>query len=332
METLMLFAKTKLCAIAFAAFAILFGCFLSEANAGMVTRVGAHSHGCQPCHTSQTARKIFLAPGDHRVATRVQGMTREYEIHIPKGYKGSEPLDVFLVLPGVAESIDSVKDSTHMNSEADAKHVAAVYVQPLPKILGLSAWNLMHGAMTTVSGTYDDLTYISQVKREVAHNIHVHKWFIVGHSEGGAAAQYVVEKMPGVFSGLAGVKSTRLTSDPAPHGRLPQRVLFVVGGNDNILLPQGGSINPFMLIAAPGIAQSRPLDQAKAYGKAMHCKLEGRSRDQNFQVTTKYRCEGGGKVVQVYRPSAQHDWNDAAYNTTRGILDFMLAPVRPLKQ
>jgi len=51
----------------------------------------------------------------------------------------------------------------------------------------------------------DDLDYLKKVKSQVdlIATLDKSKEYIIGHSEGGGAAQFIASSLPGVFAGVA---------------------------------------------------------------------------------------------------------------------------------
>src|SRR5262245_29526903 len=62
--------------------------------------------------------KEKMTPGDGEEAFAVDGKTREYEIHVPKGYDGKKELPVMYMMGGVGGGIDQMKHETGMNRVA----------------------------------------------------------------------------------------------------------------------------------------------------------------------------------------------------------------------
>jgi poly(3-hydroxybutyrate) depolymerase len=278
--------------------------------------------------------KHRLGSGDHHFNTVVQGQQRDYEMHLPRGYNGTKPVPVFYVMPGVGESIQDMKQDTSLNALSDRKGFAVVYLQAQPKIFGFNSWNLEFGALSGRTSNYDDLAYVKRVHAQVGQmaDINSSKQYIIGHSEGGDASQFIARSMPGVFAGVAGIKSTRQLGEPLPRRNDPTAAIFVLGEGDPILPPVGGVFNPLLGIAAPNIFNSRPKEQARAYARANEC-TSIKQHDDGLNLVTQYNCKQA-PVMEIVRHYGGHHWNDwrGQTDTSNRVVNFLLKYEKPQRQ
>ncbi len=270
-----------------------------------------------------------LTPGDHQESLTVQGRQRRYEIHVPPNYDGSKPIPVMYVMPGVGGHIDQMKHETGLNREADEKGFAVVYIEaldkPFPGTFGLgsaTSWNLDHGSLTEKVAGYDDLNYIKAVDKEVSKALNVQNdaKYLTGFSEGGGAAQYVAESMPGVFAGVASVHGTHLESDPKPRTGDPTAFVSIIGDDDNMLPISGGHgigegwrpMKGFMTGTLGKVSESEPLQQKEVWAEANGCQAPKIKDDGKDKVTT-YTCQGG-PVTEIIRLGGMHAWDGLGQN------------------
>lgn len=249
-----------------------------------------------------------LKPGDHLQKLKVEGLEREYEIHIPKGYDGHSKLPVVYMLHGLTENREMMKEYSHMNDVSDKQGFAVVYLQaleqPLPGTVGLydeTSWNLDHGTLTPKDKRYDDLNYFQAVKGGLEENVNIDsdRMFLAGFSEGGQASQYILNKMPHTFAGMALVHSTLLESDPHPTKESAASTMVVLGDDDHVLPKEGGRGLVTLLI--PKTGESQPLEQAPAWAAANGNKYVRKTGDAQQEVT---EYSGGLAVVkEVVRKS-----------------------------
>jgi poly(3-hydroxybutyrate) depolymerase len=272
-------------------------------------------------------------PGDHHYSFNVDGMAREYEVHLPPSYDGSKPVPVMYLMPGVGGSIEQMKKETGMNREADEKGFAVVYVQALPKpfpgSFGYSeatSWNLDHGSLTPKSAGYDDTDYMKAVDKRIGHEINVDDKakYIAGFSEGGGAAQYVAESMPHTFAGVGSVHGTHLDSDPAPGKGDPTAFVAIHGDDDNMLPISGGHgwgegwrpVKGFMTLTMGKVSQSEPLKQKEVWSKANDCSTDTVTETKKNR-TTEYSCTGG-PVEEIIRHQGEHSWDGLGQTPSDG--------------
>jgi poly(3-hydroxybutyrate) depolymerase len=286
--------------------------------------VQAHAN---PQSYTAPARANYGSRDYHQVIS-VERQDRDFELHLPPSYDGTKALPVMYVLPGVSGDIGDMKAMTSMNSVADRKGFAVVYVEAQHKsfgIVSLRGWNLAHGALTDKAPGYDDLQYIRAVINIVGRQILIDRnaQYVVGHSEGGMAAQFVAQEIP-VFAGFASVKSTRRVTDPWPtQGTNPMAALIILGRYDTTLSLSGGfgqDSNPFIVGAVPRMAESLPLWQKQVWTWANRCNQPRVSVNPYSQVTD-YSCKDA--PVREIITNTEHHW-DGEY-TSSVIADFLLS-------
>ncbi len=147
---------------------------------------------------------------------------------------------------------------------------------------------------------------------------------IVGHSEGGLAAQYVAQRVP-VFAGVASVKGTSIATDPTPPRNGRTAALIILGQNDDVLQISGGDgyyAGPFhglMVGAFPYVQDSHPLRQTQVWSRANECKGARVVTGRSAQVTD-YLCKGA-PVRQIITNTGHH-WDGES--TSEIVVDTLL--------
>jgi poly(3-hydroxybutyrate) depolymerase len=268
--------------------------------------------------------------GDRVEKFTLEGRERRLDIHFPKGYDGKSPIPVVYMLPGLGGSIDILKSESGMNNLADETHFAdgkqfaVAYLEPLPKdfpgTFGLAkatSWNLDHGSLTPKVEGYDDLNYMKAAIAAVHAQVNVApgKQYIVGFSEGGAAAAYAAEKL-GIFAGVGSVHGSHLDGDdPVPQPGNGAAMIAVHGNDDNMLPLYGGHgwfsqlrpLKGFMSITLPKVSESDPLAQAQEWANANGCEAPEQTSTKHNDTTLWSSCTAA-PVKQIIRKSAVYDW------------------------
>ena len=299
-----------------------------ELSATPITNPSAHDPRFGNAAAAASIAKP-LSPGEHHFKTVVEHQRREYSVYVPHGYDGSSALPVVYMLPGVSETIDSMKLSTLMNKYADKRKLAVVYLQTLEKsfegFTNLTSWNLEHGSLSRKVRSYDDVNYVGAIHDKVSTQINANeqKEFLIGHSEGGDAAQYLMQKLP-YFAGFASVHGTRSASDPVPPRRVHGAALLVLARRDGMLPIVGGFGDIVTMIGAPKVSESLPLTQKDIWAAANKCGAPLVYYRNGDQITD-YRCKRG-PVREIIQWNAQHPWN--APVDTNLVLDFLLPETR----
>ncbi len=269
-----------------------------------------------------------MTPGDHAYSKILDGNLRAFSIHVPPNYDGTKPIPVVMVMPGMGGSIDQMRHETGLDRAADQRGFAVVYTEALPKSFpgsfGYSktnGWNLDHGSLTSKSAGYDDLNYIKQVSDAVTKDLNVDPAarYVVGFSEGGGAAQFVAESMPGTFAGVGSVHGTHLNSDLNPKPGDKTAFVAVLGDDDNMLPLHGGHgwfdgglLKGFTTITIPKVAQSEPLSQKNVWAQADSCGMPTVTDDGNDKKT-EFLCPGS-HVSEIIRHGGQHAWDGLGQN------------------
>ncbi len=282
-----------------------------------------------------------LANGDVRETIRSDGRQRQFELHVPKNYDGKSPLPVVYMMHGITENMDMMREYSQMDKMSDEKNFAVVYMQAdkqnFPGTLGIykeNSWNFDHGTLTPRDKSYDDLDYVKDVKAKVEGSIAIdqEREYLAGFSEGGQAAQYLAQKMPDTFAGIASMHGTILDEDPRPGKSNVTPMISILGDDDNILplkgghgwFSQGALLKGYLTEIVPKISESRPLAQAPIWAEADGDTVKTVSENSD-QKTTLY---SGGKapVEEIIRHShfglfgstgGQHAW-DGGNNGTAG--------------
>jgi poly(3-hydroxybutyrate) depolymerase len=268
--------------------------------------------------------------GNYHFKTVVDHRSREYSVHVPRGYDGHSPLPVMFMLPGVDGSIQSLRSSTQMDRYADRRHFAVVYLQTLSKdfegLMSFNSWNLEHGTLSRKVAGYDDLRYVKAVHDRLGKmlSLNPEQEYLVGHSEGGVAAQYIMQKLP-FFTGFASVHGTRRVTDPAPrHGH--GAALLILARNDAMLPLEGGHGDVVTVVGAPLVEESRPLLQKEVWAKANMCGTP-KVYHQNGDQITDYHCKSG-PVREIIQWNAEHPWN--APVDSKVVVDFLFPYRKPV--
>jgi predicted esterase len=273
------------------------------------------AHPPIPAIRDSANQSSYARPGDHDYSLTVEGKQRTFEVHVPEGYDGKQPLPVMYVMGGVGGDIAHMKSESKMNDVADEKHFAVVYLQALPKDYNWTSWNLDHGSLTKKDNSYDDLNYIKAVMGSVGAQFKTDPaaQYITGFSEGGAAAQYVAEKMPHTFAGVGSIHGTHLESDPTPYSKDPTSFVSILGNDDNMLPYTGGRgwfdaegtgwlgvspIKGFMTLPFAKASESQPSWQAPLWARAQ----QGDSHvviNNSYNKTTIWTSPSGATTTEI---------------------------------
>lgn len=291
-----------------------------------------------------------LGTTEHYCLT-VDGIERQFDVYVPKGYDGKTPMPVVYLLAGVTGEGDQpgfMPGDTGMNQKADEVGMIVVYpyaqsvampVVPLPP--RVDSWNSPGAGLVQPRSEYDDVNYLSAVIAQVNGNYNIDKQaeFIAGFSEGGEMAQHLQARL-GTFEAVASVHGTLLGTEAILEDDPDKAVapaLIILGDHDSSLPHQGG--RGIMTIHLPRVDQSKPMLQLPVWADANECSGEPNIVDTDDQTITEYTAEqcSGMQVVEILRKGGQHAWDgpygagwpfvgekDRHFNTTDVVVDFFL--------
>lgn len=160
--------------------------------------------------TDTTALRL-LKPGETTHETiDIDGQERHYNLHLPKGYDGKEPLPVVLVFNGwgnkpnqgnLPAGADGMEPVTGFSEKADKDKFIVVYMDGNEKID--RSWNNGQWWFSKEN----DLKFVDSVLSGLERDLNVDKsrYYLSGFSQGASFAHRLANAMPERFAALASV-------------------------------------------------------------------------------------------------------------------------------
>ncbi len=237
---------------------------------------------------------------------------RGYDVYIPKGYDGTKPMPLMMVLHGVAAGNGRglMEQESGMNSLADEKGFIVVYPYAKTHALSYTAglakiqdWNSPGSGLTEAQAGYDDVDYISSILKDLKNNKHIQidqdEIRAVGFSSGGAFSQHLRGRLPNTFAGIGSVHGTLLGTEAKPQPGDKAAFISIHSDGDQMLPLNGG--RGLMTLIFPRIADSNPLTQTSAALEANlgHGFPTVQVKD-NVQITEYAAAQAGGFPVKEY--------------------------------
>jgi polyhydroxybutyrate depolymerase len=177
---------------------------------------------------------LAAGPADSTNTINVNGVQREYLLHVPPGYAKGHPAALLLVLHGGEGEPGATARNTGMSALADREGFLAVY----PAGLGRH-WN---DGRTEVGATADDVAFLSAVIDGVAARYDVDRGrvFATGISNGGFMSARLACELSDRVRAIGVVAATM--SEALHAACRPQRPVAVVmfSGTEDPLVPYGG--------------------------------------------------------------------------------------------
>jgi polyhydroxybutyrate depolymerase len=124
--------------------------------------------GAQPADPNATPMR---APGDYRFSFVDDGLTREYLVHVPKGYRPDRPAPMLIALHGGGGDADFQADDSKYKliSKSEQAGFIAVFPNGYSRLPGgaLATWNAGTCCGAAQKNNVDDVGFI----REVIHRV-----------------------------------------------------------------------------------------------------------------------------------------------------------------
>ena len=191
------------------------------------------------------AGEAIDAPGDYRVELMHDGLSREYRMHVPRGYRRGHPMPLLVALHGGGGDMDWQADDSKYGliSASERRGFIAVFPNGFSRLPGgrLATWNAGRCCGPARDRDVDDVGFIRAMVADVSRTLHVDRGrvYATGMSNGGMMAYRLACEAPDVFRAIAAVAGTDNTSrcEPAPA----VSVLHIHALDDDHVLFDGGA-------------------------------------------------------------------------------------------
>ncbi|MEZ4536999.1 MAG: PHB depolymerase family esterase [Cyanobacteriota/Melainabacteria group bacterium] len=238
-----------------------------------------------------------------------QGLSRRYEVYVPKNYDEKTPMPLIMILHGTTleRSNRYFADQLRMEDLADRHGFVAVYPIAHSRpvfggIVEVDSWNADGLNIMEQDRRYDDVLFLDHVLDDVSGkmSVDIKRISAVGHSAGGMLIQRYQLERPGRLASIASISGTILVNKEAPAG-LEQKdqsgvpILIIHGGDDYVLPYNGGSKLAWLgADYFDGANNSRPYLQKILWAKLNGCEKKPRVvLSNNVTVSEFSRCAAG---------------------------------------
>jgi len=156
---------------------------------------------------------------------RVGGFRRNYLVHVPEGYDGTEALPLVVVLHGGFSSARKMAKQSGFSQLANREGFLVAYPNGIGLFGLLRHWNSGHCCGKARKKAIDDVEFVSNVIGEVVGSLRVDKSriYLVGHSNGGMLVHRFAAEKAEMVAAIAPVSATigGLPSAEEPEWRVP---------------------------------------------------------------------------------------------------------------
>jgi len=257
------------------------------------------------------------APGRYVETITAEGKARKFVLRVPKGYDGTKPVPIVMVLHGWTGSADSAELYTRMGEKADKEGFVAVFPDGLGNS-GFQGWNVDWINLTGLTNPApDDVSFLKSVLDQVEKEVTFDKnrEFVVGHSNGAFMANLLGSKLGGRLAAIASMAGS-IGLNPEheiPTPTSPVSVMLLHGRADHMVSYEAGASALLKSIGA--------VESAKFWAKADGCSdtpATTKSADGKIQTDRHTGGKNGTEVVLISVDGAPHDWWGGLGRTQEG--------------
>ncbi len=255
-----------------------------------------------------------LAPGDHEISLRHDGIDRRYFVHVPAGI-GPEPAPVVIALHGGGGTAAQFKSDIGLDEIADREGFVAVYPDgtgPFADLL--HTWNAGSNCCGPAQrNNVDDVGFIRAVVADLVGRVEIDpdKIAVTGHSNGAIMAYRIAAEASDLVRVAVPVAGAMALDDFSPTEVVA--ILHIHSVDDPRARYDGGEGPPF-----PGTDRTvfhEPVgDGLAAWADANGCdptpdEVEtGANGDQSFVRLAWPGCADGGRVEHLRLAGVGHGW------------------------
>ena len=233
---------------------------------------------------------------------KVDGLTRQYLLHVPPRYWSGGKAPLVLVLHGATQSPASAEQMSGMSDLADRN----IFVVAYPRGTGnLPMWNAGNCCGSALENKVDDVAFIHALigKIESKYSIDSRRIYVTGISNGAMMSYRVACELSGEVAAVAPVEGAQnLDCQPAN----PVSVIVFHGTADN-LVPYNGGTTPFQI--GPKRADTSVAHTVKFWVHEDGCSTAPERQDSAGLRTSIYSgCKDGTGVALYTIEGGHHMW------------------------
>jgi polyhydroxybutyrate depolymerase len=214
----------------------------TSATGSLTTTGGSPTSGTMSTGATTTGGGTCMGKvgpaGDMDYTMDWDGDMREYRVHAPPGYDGTQAVPVVLVFHGYTETNDQIEEITQMTPETDARGVIVVYPQGRS-----TSWNAGTCCGTSSSTGVDDVGFVGAMLDaiEEAYCVDDKRIYSSGFSNGGMLSHRLACEMSDRIAAIGPV-SGPIAIDPCTPTR-PVPVMQFHGTSDFVVPYNGGGLS-----------------------------------------------------------------------------------------
>lgn len=171
---------------------------------------------------------------------------RPYDLVVPRGYDGSRPIPLLIVLHGYGATGFLQSIYFQLGRVADAENFLYAYPDGTLDASGRHFWNATDACCNFGKLPVDDVSYLSAVIEDVAanHRVDRKRIFVAGHSNGGFMSHRLACDLSTRIAGIVSLAGAQWKDPMRCQPSAPIAVLQVHGDADDTVNYEGGNTGP----------------------------------------------------------------------------------------
>ncbi len=254
------------------------------------------------------------SPGDFRGTIKIDGIERDYLLHVPPGYDGTKPAPLMLALHGLGGNANKFAHESDFSNLADKYNFLAVYPEARPWFgeKKLKVWDADNGLVPRSQGD-NELKFLRAIieKTQGQANIDSQRIYVTGVSNGGMMAFDAAAALSDKIAAIAVVSGAMSGKEKSPSQ--PLSVLNIHGTDDRIIPIEGVEGVPAIL-SEVGIPTLKPNSYVSNYWNAVDgIAAPPQIEISNNQVIERWtNVKDGAEVEQMTIIGGKHQPDDPA--------------------
>lgn len=294
-----------------------------------------------------------LIRGSHKLEITVDGLKRNYILHVPPAIRENKPLPLIVVLHGTYGTGRKMEIGLGFDPYADERGFYVAYPDAYqdPGKRQTARWNDGRGTLESSYSGINDVKFITAMVDDIASQVPLDRGrvYATGASNGGMMTYRLGCETSGVFAGIA----PDIGNIPEPifntcSPQVPLNFLAINGDKDPFIPFDGGEVCPNVprLLCEKGMVKSQR-DSVGKFSSANGCSLEPTVETlpvnvqdgTSIDVQTFGNCSSGAQVKAYIVRNGGHTWPPRESQVSAGgkatgnldatqvIVDFFIGPV-----
>jgi polyhydroxybutyrate depolymerase len=243
------------------------------------------------------------AAGDYLKKIDVGGRHREYRLHLPSGYDGTQRLPLLLAFHGSSATASVLEHETSLDEVADSLGFIVAYPEGLYR-----SWNIGECCRYAFAMHVGDVAFVNSLLDHLEANLRVDatRVFAAGYSDGGTLSFLLACSLPTRIAAVAAVSATLFDPLPACNISRPISVLIIHGTADTNI-PYNGQPGATADARTQHLTLSAR-DVVQFWVNRSGCVAAPRTTRAGRVIRSEYDCSHSARVLFYTIEGGEHGW------------------------